>query len=119
VKLYDTSYIFEELKKGNVLSGYILDLTLYEFLNVLWKHVKLLKLLTKEEAVRLLRDLLDQDLRTVTIQPEDMEGILEIAIRNGVTAYDAAYVYYSKKLGIELKTLDRKLLEVYKKETDL
>jgi predicted nucleic acid-binding protein len=39
----------------------------------------------------------------------DHEGAIEPAVETGLTAYDASYLWLSRRLGAELVTLDRQL----------
>ena len=39
----------------------------------------------------------------------DHEDVLELALRSGLTAYDASYLLLARKLGAELVTLDEAL----------
>jgi len=39
----------------------------------------------------------------------DHDGVLEVPLQTGLTAYDAAYLWLARQFGAELVTLDRKL----------
>ena len=39
----------------------------------------------------------------------DHAGVLQLAMETGLTAYDASYLYLSRRLGAELVTLDKAL----------
>jgi predicted nucleic acid-binding protein len=39
----------------------------------------------------------------------DHDGAVELAVRTGLTAYDASYLWLARQLGAELVTLDRRL----------
>ncbi len=117
MNLYDTSEIFELLKEGKYVSGYVLDLTIYEFANVVWKNV-LRKRLDKNAGLDLLRLFLEQDIEIIRVDPEDGKGILSLAIEKGLTAYDAAYLFYARKYGLNLKTRDKKLSRVWEEYGD-
>jgi predicted nucleic acid-binding protein len=39
----------------------------------------------------------------------DLEGVIELAVETGLTAYDASYLWLCRQLGAELITLDRQL----------
>lgn len=41
--------------------------------------------------------------------PVDHAAVLELALSTGLTAYDASYLWLSRRLGAELVTLDRQL----------
>ena len=48
---------------------------------------------------------------TLSIEELDVDpaGVLALAIETGLSAYDASYLWLSRRLGAELVTLDRKL----------
>jgi len=50
------------------------------------------------------RDSLNIDLVTV-----DMDAVVKLALSSGLSAYDASYLWLSRKLGFELVTLDKRL----------
>ncbi len=115
MKLYDTSELFEMLRKGEPVSGYILDLTIYEFINVVWKHVRR-GTIDREEGLDLIESFLEQDIDVIRVDQEDGKEILSLALGTGLTVYDAAYVFYAKKYGLELRTRDEKLRKTWQKE---
>jgi len=41
----------------------------------------------------------------------DHAGVVEIALKTGLTAYDANYLYLARQLGAELVTLDKMLMQ--------
>ena len=45
-------------------------------------------------------------IRTVEV---DQEEVLALAERSGLTVYDASYLWLSRRLGVDLMTLDRQL----------
>ncbi len=42
--------------------------------------------------------------------PVDHDAVLALALATGLTAYDASYLWLSRHLGVELVTLDRRLM---------
>ena len=44
----------------------------------------------------------------------DHDGVLELAITTGLTAYDASYLWLARQLGAELVTLDKQLANAEK-----
>jgi predicted nucleic acid-binding protein len=68
-----------------------LDLTIYEFINVVWKHVYLLKHLN-EEGRRLIRAFLEQNVEVISVESLPPDLILQKALEHGITAHDAAYI---------------------------
>ncbi len=112
--LYDTSYLFEEVMNGKIPEGCVLDLTLYEFGNILWKNLVLKKKGSLEDVTETVNFLLDLDLEIIRVEKEDFTEILKIAVENKITVYDAAYIYVARKRGLVLKTLDKKLQKIYR-----
>ncbi len=86
----------------------VLDLTLYEVGNVLWKEYKRRKIKNLENITILFQEML-ASLRRLTIN--DLGGVLRMAVEKDLTFYDAAYVYAAEKLNIKLITEDIELLE--------
>ena len=112
MRIYDTSYLVDGITRGKDLRGAILDLTLYEIANVVKKAVERGEITEKEGEI-LLKYLTTLDLNVIRIQTDDLQKILSIAKRYGLTAYDAAYVYFAVKNKAELMTLDRKMNNAY------
>ncbi|MCD6562784.1 MAG: type II toxin-antitoxin system VapC family toxin, partial [Thermoproteales archaeon] len=81
----------------------VLDLTLYEVGNVLWKEYKRRKIKNLENITILFQEML-ASLRRLTIN--DLGGVLRMAVEKDLTFYDAAYVYAAEKLNIKLITED-------------
>ena len=94
---------------------YILDLTIYEIGNVIWKETILFKNLTEREAIEFMKNIINilQNINIIRIQ-EDLDKIMEIAIREELTYYDAAYLYFAEKNKLILVTNDKKLYNVAK-----
>jgi len=118
-KLYDASaflnlILTEGSNSLSILSGQtVLDLTLYEIGNSIWRIQHLQKKITREEACSLL-DSCVQIISSMNVL--DVVGIenqvKEIASDNGQSFYDSAYLAVAKKHGLELVTDDKKLLKV-------
>jgi predicted nucleic acid-binding protein len=116
VKLYlfDASSIVNLIKRGSLrpLSrGITLDLAVYESLNAIWREYKLLGRLDLETA-RLLVEVLQ---RVFSIMPlESIEGfeeeVFQLAIKENLTVYDAAYLFVAIKHNLTLVSDDRELL---------
>jgi predicted nucleic acid-binding protein len=45
----------------------------------------------------------------------DHHAVVELALRTGLTTYDASYLWLARDLAIELVTLDRQLAEAVEK----
>jgi predicted nucleic acid-binding protein len=118
--LFDASAIINLIMRGSgkVLSSTrnssVLDLTQYEIGNAVWRLCALERKLTSEEASTLLgtaTDLLEQ-LGRVPFQELDANRILEIAISDKLTFYDASYVVAAELKRMTLVTDDAELREV-------
>jgi len=118
--LLDTSALYPLIKtlKENLLDYTniitVLDLTLYETGNTVWKEWKrgLIKNLDK---VLLMIEEVFKEINKVSIQAEDIKNITKIAVKNNITFYDAAYIYIAKKHNYTLVTEDKDLLKTYSK----
>jgi len=107
--LYDTSALFERISKGSAdKEGFILDLTVYEIGNVLWKQAFKTKAISKSDAESIL-EVVNLWERIIRVSPDDEKGIFKVCETTGLTFYDAAYIHFSKKYGLELYTCDKKL----------
>jgi len=112
MKIYDTSYLFDEITTGKEPSGAVLDLTLYEITNVVRKAVERGEI-SKGDGETLLHYVSTLDLDIVRAQMEDLPKILQIALKYNLSAYDAAYVYFAIQENLDLKTKDSKLRRAY------
>lgn len=111
MQLIDTSAIYDMISKkeaDSIRQAFILDLTIYEFANVIWKQHKFRKL-EKKDCDILIENFTKLGFKMIRINPEDIQTISAIAIETGITVYDAAYVYYAEKFGLKLVTSDQKL----------
>jgi predicted nucleic acid-binding protein len=86
---------------------HIPNLFYVELANVLWKCVQRQRLSAESarDAVSAIRAL------TFVSHPMELliDGALDIAMRHGVTAYDASYVALAESLGLPMITADDKL----------
>ena len=111
--LLDTSSLYPLLirLRGGILDYSdhlcVLDLTLYEVGNVIWKEYKRGFIKDIESMV----DLFEEFLSSVSIMSirSSLGEILSLAIGEDLTFYDASYLYMSRKLGYKLVTEDSKL----------
>ncbi|HJT09686.1 MAG TPA: type II toxin-antitoxin system VapC family toxin [Candidatus Nitrosotalea sp.] len=121
-RLFDTSSLLNVVRNKNSQSikilnvQYILGLTLYEVLNVIWKLSYREKKITLEQASTLLDSilLLIQRMKIVDINGLERR-VQELAIQEGLTAYDASYLAVAEKLDLVLVTDDRELERVARK----
>ncbi len=88
-----------------------LDLAAYEVANVVWKHTRR-GLLRQDEAAELVEEAL-RFLKTLEVHTyaEVLKDALRLALKHGITIYDAAYAALAEKIGGRLLTLDRQLAE--------
>ncbi len=87
---------------------FILDLTVYEVGNAIWKGFKL-GLIRNPIVVMELFSKLMNSLNTISIRGDEAK-VLEIAISEGLTFYDASYLYVARSKGMKLVTEDEDLL---------
>jgi predicted nucleic acid-binding protein len=115
VYLFDASAIINLVKKGYLkplAEGVTLDLTVYEVLNAIWKEHYLLRRLN-EETVGELLSILGKVFEVITlasIRGEEAR-VFELAVKEGLTIYDAAYLHYALRNKLVLVTDDRQLME--------
>lgn len=110
---YDASSIVNLIKRGLIKpfsNGISLDLALYESLNAIWKEYQLLKKLDKDSA-SLFVDIIEavfNVVRVLSIRGLEKE-IFNLASKEGLTIYDASYLYIALKNRFILVTDDEKL----------
>lgn len=92
---------------------HVLDLTLYELCNVLWKRAYLTHELRMERVEVLWRNIerFVEILCAMHRYDEVLNQALGIALTYGITIYDASYVALARRVGVKLATLDRKLVQ--------
>lgn len=93
----DISILFDE---------YILDLTMYEAANTLWKIGMVNDNLTDDEledAIDIL-DRLGTETRLATVINANLPTTMDVARANGLTFYDAAYLATAERDGLTLVT---------------
>ena len=80
-------------------------LVTFELMNVAWKRAKKQPAATALflEALNVLQDV------GLRFRGIDQEEVVKLGLATGLTAYDAAYLWLSRALGMPLVTLDRKL----------
>lgn len=110
--LFDSSSIINlcsERKIEGLLEGCTLNLAFYELGNAVWKQVHLHKALTQEEGVEALAALTEVYGQMRALHVEDSSSILNIAVEEGLTYYDASYIHAAIKNDAMLVTDDRRL----------
>lgn len=113
--LYDSSAIINlcgEGKTERLLEGWTLNLAFYELGNAVWKQARIHRRITLEEAYLILDSLTEVFRRLRKPEDEDPLRTLEMAVREGLTYYDAAYISAAIEKGLILVTDDERLYEV-------
>lgn len=90
---------------------YMLDLTMYEVANSLWKIGMVNDNLTDDEledAIDIL-DRLGTEMRLSTVINENLPPTMDVAQANGLTFYDAAYLATAERNDLTLVTEDSAL----------
>ena len=114
--LYDASAILNLVKRGELrvfLGGHTLDLAIYEVANAVWKECCLLGKIKIERAykvIELVSRIFDV-LNLHSVKGFEKE-VMDIAVKEGVTFYDASYMYMAMRNKLTLVTDDRKLMSV-------
>ncbi|MGI0088394.1 MAG: type II toxin-antitoxin system VapC family toxin [Nitrosotalea sp.] len=115
-RLFDASALLNVVRNRDSQSieilnkQYTLDLTLYEVSNAIWKISYREKKITQEQSSTLLDSilLLMQRMKIVGINGIE-KHVQELAIKEGLTVYDALYLALAEKLSLVLVTDDREL----------
>jgi predicted nucleic acid-binding protein len=117
-RLFDASAIMLLIKRhpdeaSVELEGeYILDLTIYEVGNALWKISKLLDKSSASKALQAIEEAYSI-LSLMDVQKlggaEDLAQTMEIAHEKNLSFYDAAYIQVTRRMGLTLVTEDMRL----------
>ncbi len=123
-RLFDASALLNVVRNrdsrsiGILDKQYILDLTVYEITNAIWRLSYREKKITIEQSSTLLDSMLLLMQRMEISNISDLEKhVQEVAIKEGLTAYDASYLAVAEKLGITLVTDDRELEKAARRYT--
>lgn len=114
-RLYDTSALLNLILKGSgslavLQEQAVLDLTIYEFGNSIWKISYLQKKITKEEACSLLEVCLTVRANMKVMNIQDIEEeVKKISLDTGLSFYDSSYLALAKTHNLVLVTDDKKL----------
>ena len=102
-----------------LLDNSTISLAYYEVGNALWKECFLLKRIVPKEAAKLLRSIFAfiDEMDVIVVEDEELgSAILDIAGKQKITYYDAAYLMGAKKSNKMLVTDDNKLARVAERE---
>lgn len=102
---------FKEFVAGDC-SFYSSPLLPYEVLNSL-KMAVFRKRMTHDQAIDLGKAFLTWDIQ---IMPSTFQSVLELALRENITVYDASYVWLARQKHIPLLTLDKALKTLVSRE---
>jgi len=93
---------------------YAPTLITYEVLNSIWKAVtrKLMKISQAKTYCQTISKIMPT---TIKFESKDLEKVMEIAVKENITIYDAAYIITAIKTKSTLITADKKLLETSRK----
>jgi len=118
-RLFDTSALINVIIKDgsdalkSLKSQSILDLTVYETGNVIWKLAHVKKDITSQQACKILESFLLLKSHMKTLEITGMEEMIKnLSIDTGMTFYDSAYVIAAKQSGLVLVTDDVSLAKV-------
>lgn len=87
----------------------VLDLTVYEVGNVLWKEFKKGRIRNLEPVVTLFEELFSY---VEVLRPRiELGKVIKLVVEEGLTFYDASYLYIARTSGMRLVTEDSDLLK--------
>jgi predicted nucleic acid-binding protein len=81
----------------------------YEFVNVLRNHCRAKQVMLDQAKALLIAEAVEM-LVVETVHPLAAKEVAAIALADGLTAYDASYVWLAKARGLKLHTRDEELL---------
>ena len=116
--VFDSSAIINlcgDRKTEKLLDGWTLNLAIYELGNAVWKQVKIHEKITIEEANLVLDSLTEVFRRLRKPETENSLETLKIAVKEGLTYYDASYISAAVENNLTLVTDDEKLYKIGKK----
>jgi len=80
-----------------------LDLTVYEVGNAIWKESRGGRVRDPRALAAIFSEIL-REVEVVSVGSWAVAEVLELALAEGLTFYDAAYLYAARKLGLKLVT---------------
>ncbi len=113
--LFDASAIVNLVKHGVTRvfeKGLTIDLARYETLNAIWKEYKILRRIDERKALELI-EIISSILEIIEIKSIEgnEEKVLELAVNENLTIYDASYLFIAINNNLILVTDDNKLKE--------
>lgn len=117
--LLDSSAIINLVKRGDLkvfARSHTLDLALYESLNAIWKEVYPVKRIKRKTGLKLIEIIskIFSIIEVHTVRGSEKE-IFELSLNEGLTIYDASYIYIAMKEKLMLITDDKRLRETASK----
>jgi len=81
-----------------------------EFYNTVWKAVYVKKILSQEDAIKIINIFKRYCEKNMILEPENkyIDEALDIALRHGITVYDSLYLALAQHNNKPLLTLDTK-----------
>ncbi len=124
MRLFDTSSIIEILTSQGMGAADLLgegartELTLFEVGNVVWKSRGPHPRRDDAEAIRRIKEAgrVISLMSVAGLQPSEAGEVIEIILRNGLSFYDASYLYLALRDGFTLVTEDEALRKAAVKE---
>ncbi len=112
--LFDASAIINICSRGELekLEGYTSSLAIFEIGNAIWKQVYQRKRLNEDEGMKVLNVMKEVLESLEKLEIDEPQDVLKIAVENGITFYDSAYLYLAIKNDLSLVTDDEKLYRI-------
>jgi predicted nucleic acid-binding protein len=111
--IFDSSSIFKLINQKEVdplFDEKTVELAFYEVGNVIWKHRTLLEEIDDEKQCRYFKMMENIEEQMIKADPE-RSHVMETAIENEITFYDASYLQAAVETGETLVTEDGELRE--------
>ena len=120
----DSSFLVEAILKKNELLGadgiLTADLAVYEVANSIWKHQFLLKDIEDGPSfLSVFYELIESGaINIIRYTKKMLVEAYALAGKLKVTVYDATFLHLALETGMELKSLDSRLLRIFNSEAD-
>jgi len=118
MSLFDASAIINlcrDKKIEKLLEGWTINLAIYELGNAVWKQAYIYNMINTSEATVILDALKEVFMKLKKPKKENPLETLKIAVKEGLTYYDAAYIQASLENDLTLVTDDEHLYRISKK----